>query len=43
MSNSFLISAILFLLCLGIRFIYELLKETHKINPESKPVFVVTS
>jgi protein-S-isoprenylcysteine O-methyltransferase Ste14 len=41
MNDTFLISAILFLLCLAIRSIYELLKEAHKINLESKPIFVV--
>jgi len=41
MDNAFLIAAILFLLCLAIRSVYELLKEAHKINPESKPVFIM--
>ena len=39
MDNSFLIPAILFLLCLTIRDIYELLKQANKINLESKPLF----
>ena len=40
MENRFLIPASLFLLCLAIRSLYELLKEAHKIDTESKPVFV---
>ncbi len=39
MGASFLVPAGLFLLCLGIRCAYELLKEGGKIDPESKPVF----
>jgi protein-S-isoprenylcysteine O-methyltransferase Ste14 len=41
MNNAFLIPAILFLLCLVIRAAYELLKEAHRINLESKSVFAV--
>lgn len=41
MNNSFLIPLIFFLLSLAVRCVYELLKETHRINPENKPVFVV--
>jgi protein-S-isoprenylcysteine O-methyltransferase Ste14 len=41
MDIGFLIPAVLFLLCLLIRSVYELLKEAHKINPESKPIFVL--
>lgn len=41
MDTRFLITALLFLLCLAIRSGYELLKEGGKINPESKPVFAV--
>jgi protein-S-isoprenylcysteine O-methyltransferase Ste14 len=39
MDNGFLIPAVIFLLCIAIRSVYELLKEARKINPESKPVF----
>jgi protein-S-isoprenylcysteine O-methyltransferase Ste14 len=39
MDNGFLIPAVLFLLCLAIRSVYEFLKEARKINPESKPIF----
>jgi protein-S-isoprenylcysteine O-methyltransferase Ste14 len=41
MPSAFLIPAILFLLSLAVRSIYELLKEAQRINPESKPIFVV--
>ena len=41
MECDFLLPAVLFLLCLGIRAIYELLKESGKIDPESKLVFAV--
>jgi protein-S-isoprenylcysteine O-methyltransferase Ste14 len=41
MDNGFLIPAVLFLLCLAIRSVYEVLKEARKINPESKPIFVL--
>jgi protein-S-isoprenylcysteine O-methyltransferase Ste14 len=41
MDNAFLIPTVLFLICLAIRSVYELLKEAHKINLESKPIFVV--
>ena len=41
MRIEFLLPAILFLLCLGIRAAYEFLKEARRINPESKPIFVV--
>ncbi len=39
MDNRYLIPAVLFLLCLAIRSGYELLKESHKVNPETKPIF----
>lgn len=39
MKMNFLTPAILFLLGLILRSVYELLKEKHKINPESKPIF----
>jgi protein-S-isoprenylcysteine O-methyltransferase Ste14 len=41
MDSGFLIPALLFLLCLALRSVYELLKEARKINPESKPIFAV--
>ena len=41
MNIDFLIPAILFPACLALRCGYELLKDAHKINPESKPVFAV--
>ena len=41
MDVTFLIPAVLFLLCLAIRAIYERLKEAHKINLESKPIFIM--
>lgn len=41
MENSFLIPAVLFILCLAIRSLYEILKEARKINPESKPIFAL--
>jgi protein-S-isoprenylcysteine O-methyltransferase Ste14 len=40
MDNEFLIPAVLFLVCLGIRSVYELLKEARRINLESKPIFI---
>jgi protein-S-isoprenylcysteine O-methyltransferase Ste14 len=39
MNDQFLIWAFLFILCLAARAVYELLKETHKIDLESKPIF----
>jgi len=39
MDNGFLLPAVLFLLCLTIRSVYELLKEARIINPESKSIF----
>ena len=39
MNYDFLIPAALFLLCLGIRSVYELLKEVGRINPENKFTF----
>ncbi|MGA9120230.1 MAG: isoprenylcysteine carboxylmethyltransferase family protein [Bacteroidota bacterium] len=33
--------AIIFVTCLALRGMYERLKETHKINPENKPIFAV--
>jgi protein-S-isoprenylcysteine O-methyltransferase Ste14 len=39
MTTEFLVLVILFLMSLAIRCGYELLKEAHKINPESKPIF----
>ncbi len=41
MEYNFLVPAVLFLLCLVIRAIYELLKESGKSDLESKPVFAV--
>jgi protein-S-isoprenylcysteine O-methyltransferase Ste14 len=41
MNSSFSIPAILFLVSLMVRLAYELLKEAHKINPASKPIFIV--
>lgn len=41
MDNGFLIPVVLFLLSLAIRLEYELLKQARKIDPESKPIFVV--
>jgi protein-S-isoprenylcysteine O-methyltransferase Ste14 len=41
MNIDFVIPAILFLACLAIRCGYEVLKDAHKINPESKLVFAV--
>jgi protein-S-isoprenylcysteine O-methyltransferase Ste14 len=41
MNIEFLIPAILFPACLAVRCGYELLKDAHKINPESKPIFAV--
>ena len=41
MDNAFLIPAVLFLLSLVVRTVYELLKEARKFNPESKPIFAV--
>ncbi len=40
MNTGFLIPAILFLLCLAIRSVYEQLKESREIDPESKPIFI---
>jgi protein-S-isoprenylcysteine O-methyltransferase Ste14 len=39
MDNGFLISAILFVMCLVLRSVYELLKEARKIDPENKLIF----
>src|SRR4030042_1481765 len=39
MDNGFLISAILFCLCLVLRSVYEHLKEARKIDPENKLIF----
>ena len=39
MNISYLIPAVLFLFCLVIRSVYELLKEARKINTESKSIF----
>ncbi len=41
MDPAFLIPAILFFFCNGIRSVYEFLKEARRIDPESKPVFLV--
>lgn len=41
MGNGFLVPAGLFLLCLAVRGVYELLKEAGKINAESKPIFAI--
>lgn len=41
MNGSFLIPAVLFVVCLAIRSVYELLKEARKINPENKVIFVL--
>ena len=41
MTTEFLIAAALFVLCIALRSGYELLKEAHKIDPESKPVFAL--
>jgi len=40
MDSSFVIPAVLFVVCLAIRSVYELLKESRKINPENKLIFV---
>jgi len=40
MTTEFLLPAILFLLCLAIRSVYELFKEAGKVDLESKPLFV---
>jgi protein-S-isoprenylcysteine O-methyltransferase Ste14 len=39
MDGTFLLFAILFVACLAIRGIYELLKEARRINPESRIIF----
>jgi protein-S-isoprenylcysteine O-methyltransferase Ste14 len=39
MDNAFLIPAVVFLLCLGIRAVYEQLKDAGKVNLESKTIF----
>src|SRR5512135_1814417 len=39
MDSGFLIPAILFLLCLAVRSVYERLKDAGRIDPESKRVF----
>ena len=41
MNTAFLIPTTLFLLCLAIRSIYELLKDARKIDPESKKTFAL--
>jgi len=41
MNIDYTILTIVFVACLAIRDAYEMLKETHKINPESKPIFAV--
>jgi len=41
MNIDYSILAIVFVTCLAIRGGYEMLKEMHKINPESKPIFAV--
>ncbi len=41
MNPNFLFLAILFVLCNAVRFVYELLKDAQKIDPENKPVFAV--
>jgi protein-S-isoprenylcysteine O-methyltransferase Ste14 len=41
MDSTFLVFAVLYLVCLAIRAVYELLKEARKINPEEKIVFAV--
>jgi len=41
MDNRFLIPSVLFLLCLALRDVYELLKEANRIDLESKPVFAL--
>ncbi|MGA2622611.1 MAG: methyltransferase [Bacteroidota bacterium] len=41
MTSSFVIPAVLFVVCLAIRSVYELLKEAQKINPENKVIFVL--
>ncbi len=41
METGFLVSVVLFFVCNVLRFVYELLKEGHKIDPESKPIFAV--
>jgi protein-S-isoprenylcysteine O-methyltransferase Ste14 len=40
MNIEYFIPAVLFLLCLVLRSIYELLKEARRINTESKPIFI---
>lgn len=39
MDNTYLVLAILFLMCLVIRSGYEILKDTHRVNPHNKTVF----
>jgi protein-S-isoprenylcysteine O-methyltransferase Ste14 len=41
MSTTYLILIILFVVCLALRTSYEMLKDAGKLNPESKPLFVV--
>lgn len=41
MSVDYVLLAAIFLACLSIRAAYEMLKETRRINPGSKPVFAV--
>jgi protein-S-isoprenylcysteine O-methyltransferase Ste14 len=41
MDFGFLLSAIIFLVCLALRCGYELLKEANRIDPENKPTFAV--
>jgi F0F1-type ATP synthase membrane subunit a len=40
METGVLILALLFLLCLTLRSVYELLKEARKIDLENKPIFI---
>ena len=40
MDVAFVLPALLFLLCLVIRSVYELLKQSRRINAESKPIFI---
>lgn len=41
MNHPFFIQAIIYVVCLALRFVYEHLKEAEKIKPESKPVFAI--
>jgi protein-S-isoprenylcysteine O-methyltransferase Ste14 len=41
MESSFVIPAVLFVVCLAIRSAYESLKESRRINPENKVIFVL--